>query len=116
MMQISINTRLKKDILICTSSFLKARYLDSIKLEVFLMTVSAYGIRVANKAFPKFKHKHIHMPLHSKVYEDRGKMVTVLITDEAHDAKNGDSLLSNAARTLRYHHAFLLTAIPVCNS
>ncbi|KAM0212206.1 hypothetical protein ACHAPA_007371 [Fusarium lateritium] len=111
-----IDTLLEYDVLICTSSFLKARYLDSIKQEIYLMTVSAFGIQVARKSFPGHKQQHIHMPLHSKMYKDRGRMGTVLIVDEAHDAKNADSLLSNAIRTIRYHYAFLLTATPIYNS
>jgi hypothetical protein len=86
------------------------------KLEGFLMTVSAYGIRVANRMFPNHKHQRIHMPLHSQIYQDRGKMFPVLVIDESHDAKNADSLLSNTIRTLQYHHYFLLTATPVYNS
>jgi hypothetical protein len=59
---------LERDFLICTSSFLKAWYLDRMKLEGFLMTVSAYGIRVANRMFPNHKHQRIHMPLHSHAF------------------------------------------------
>lgn len=80
------------------------------------MTVSAYGIRVARDAFPNYTPQRIYMPLHSKIYEDRGKMFPVLIIDEAHQAKNPDSLLSKAIQNLRYHHAFLLTATPIHKS
>ncbi|KAM0246298.1 hypothetical protein ACHAP5_004771 [Fusarium lateritium] len=95
-----IDTLLEHDVLICTSSFFKARYLDSIKQEIYLMAVSAFGLQVARKSFPGHKQRYIHMPLYSKMYKDRGKMFPVLIVDKAHDAKNADSLLSNAIRTM----------------
>lgn len=111
-----IDVLLEHDVLICTSSFLKARYLDRIKLEGFLAVASAYGIRVANTMFPNQSYQRIHLPLHSEIFQDREKMFPVIIIDEAHDAKNAGLLLSQAIRNLPYHHAFLLTATPVYNS
>ncbi|KIL83832.1 hypothetical protein FAVG1_12982 [Fusarium avenaceum] len=99
---VDIDVLLEHDVLICTSSFLKARYLDRIKLEGFLAVASAHGIRVANTMFLNQNYQHIHLPLHSEIFQNKEKVFPVIIIDEAHDAKNADLLLSQAVRNLPY--------------
>ncbi|QGI58672.1 hypothetical protein CEK26_000796 [Fusarium fujikuroi] len=113
---ISVRRLLEYDVVICSNSFLKRRYLDLEKQELFSSVVHGYDIYTAQSIFPKHKRQRISQPLHSDLYAALDKRFPVLIFDEAHDGRNDDSQLYSAIRSLDYHHAFLLTATPAYNS
>ncbi|KAK3377159.1 hypothetical protein B0T24DRAFT_524234 [Lasiosphaeria ovina] len=56
------------------------------------------------------------MPLYSPLYETRGTPISVLIFDESYSAKNPNSLINRAVRSLTYEYVFLLSGTPVYNS
>ncbi|EXM10898.1 P-loop containing nucleoside triphosphate hydrolase protein [Fusarium oxysporum II5] len=113
---ISVRRLLEYDVVICSNSFLKRRYLDLEKQELFSSVVHGYDIYTAQSIFPKHKRQRIYQPLHSQLYAALDKRFPVLIFDEAHDGRNEDSQLYSAIRSLDYHHAFLLTATPTYNT
>ena len=55
------------------------------------------------------------LPLHSSLYEALSAPLSVVILDESHIAKNADSQLSHAVRSLAYEHLFLLSGTPIHN-
>ncbi|KAF5676943.1 global transactivator [Fusarium heterosporum] len=112
------NTRtlLGYDVIICASSFLKTRYIELLKQQQFRVSVITHGIHAAKEMFKGYRHNRLSKPLHNERYEDTDKAFSVLIFDEAHDAKNEDSILSEAIRALSYKYAFLVTATPIFNS
>ncbi|QPC66833.1 hypothetical protein HYE67_009064 [Fusarium culmorum] len=107
---------LEYDVIIFSSSFLKQRYREIKTLEQWCKTVESHGIETARKLFPNYQHKTIPQPLHSKRYQLMDQQFPVLIVDEAHDAKNPESLYHQAIIRLSYHNAFLLTATPIFNT
>jgi hypothetical protein len=55
------------------------------------------------------------LPLHSALYGKLKSEISILIVDEAHIAKNYDSQLNQAIRSLSCHHTFLLSGTPIPN-
>lgn len=104
------------DVLICSNGFLKRRYSEVLQAELFSSVAYGVNIDVAKRCFPKYIHKRKPQPLHSGLYRYLNQQFSVLILDEAHDARNPDSLLYAAVQSLDYLHAFLLTATPLYNS
>ncbi|PCD45426.1 hypothetical protein AU210_000860 [Fusarium oxysporum f. sp. radicis-cucumerinum] len=104
------------DVLICSNGFLKRRYSEVLQAELFSSVAYGVNIDVAKRCFPKYIHKRKPQPLHSGLYRYLNQQFSVLILDEAHDARDPDSLLYAAVQSLDYLHAFLLTATPLYNS
>ncbi|RGP58507.1 global transactivator [Fusarium longipes] len=107
---------LEYDIIIFSSSFLKQRFRDIRKIKLWCKHVEIHGIESARKAFPKYKPKKLNQPLHSDLYRIQNRLFPVLIVDEAHDAKDPESLYHQAICKLHYHNVFLLTATPILNA
>ncbi|KPM35558.1 hypothetical protein AK830_g11021 [Neonectria ditissima] len=106
---------LKYDIVICSGSFLRQRYNDVMLFQAYCNAVHTPAVLVLDKVF-KSPPKRARAPLHSDLYETLQKHIAVLIVDESHDAKNEDSALNMAIRSLTYKHAFLLTETPMYNN
>ncbi|OBS27179.1 hypothetical protein FPOA_01120 [Fusarium poae] len=104
------------DVIIVSNGFLQQRFKDIQTQRLWCETVKTSGIQEAEELFPKYHHKKIHMPLHSPQYRWLNRLFPVLIVDEAHDARNPESIYHQAIRELPYHNAFLLTATPIFNT
>lgn len=102
--------------MICSNNFLKSRFTEIVKQEIFTKTVYAYDIQQARHTFPEIKYRRTDQPLHSKLYSILNKNFAVVIIDKAHDARNCESQLQSAIRSLECHYVILLTATPTYNS
>jgi hypothetical protein len=107
---------LKNDVVICSSNFLKARYTEAMRMELFGLIANTYDIALAREMCPGMRERRIKVPFHSKLYQEWNRRIPVVIFDEAHDYKNEETLAQKAALSLDYHHACLLTATPMYNS
>lgn len=106
---------LKFDVVVCSGAFIRQRYDDLMRFQAYFSTVHSFSIDTADELFKPVR-KRIHAPLHSSLYSRLNKDIACLIMDESHDAKNEDSQLNQAVRSLRYSHAFLLTGTPMFNT
>jgi hypothetical protein len=60
--------------------------------------------------------KSLMAPLYSGYYTQHNKQFAAVIIDESHLAKRLDYQLNEGIRSLPYHHAILLTGIPIYNT
>ncbi|KAI1647842.1 P-loop containing nucleoside triphosphate hydrolase protein [Daldinia loculata] len=107
---------LKFDVVITSHSFVRQRYLDLYLYESFHDTVSGMSLAVARDVFGVNGLKKIYMPLHSPLYEILNRPTSVLIFDESQDAKNSDTALWAALKSLKYQAIFLLSGTPAYNT
>ncbi|KAB5555002.1 P-loop containing nucleoside triphosphate hydrolase protein [Coniochaeta sp. 2T2.1] len=89
-----IETLLAHDIVICSQGFLRSRYIDTL-----------------NPNPRQLKQ----MPLHSALYQRLGRQISVLIVDESADARNSNTILAHAIRSLTPRATFCLTGTLVYN-
>ncbi|KPM36937.1 hypothetical protein AK830_g9629 [Neonectria ditissima] len=106
---------LKYDFVICTKHFLRKRFQDMQDFTDFSSTANSFSVKESSKYHKKATKFH-RAPLQSQLYAKLGNEIAVLIIDESHDYKNENSFLNAAVRSLKYHHAFLLTGTPLYNT
>lgn len=109
-----VHELLKYDIVICSHNFLRQRYIDWVAYAGFCLAVRSHSVKRAIQAFDR-KFVRPHAPLHSSLYASLQRKIAVLIIDESHDARNPESQLHAAIRSLEPHCTFLLTGTPIFN-
>ncbi|KAM5370284.1 hypothetical protein ACJZ2D_008580 [Fusarium nematophilum] len=107
-----IESLLQYDIVICTSGFLRRCHDEKMRHELQCLSIDALGAEWTLRIFGDTLERP-RVPLHSTYYDMISRNIAVLIVDEAHAAKHENSKLSEAIRTLKYHHALLLTGTPI---
>lgn len=83
---------LQLDVVICNSNFLKARYTEAMRMELFGLIANTYDTALAREMCPGIRERRIKVPLHSELYQEWNRRIPVIIFDEAHDYKNEETL------------------------
>ena len=111
-LDVPVTQLLSYDIVICSHSFLRQCYSAKLEYEIS----QDLAIHKHQPGRPAGVPTSLpSMPLHSRLYEHLGKDVSVLIVDESHEAKNANSVLAAAIRSIRCEVVFLLSGTPFYN-
>ncbi|VZH88017.1 unnamed protein product [Fusarium fujikuroi] len=103
------------DVVICSHGFLRSQYQKRARFIAHAQLAQEKGLAVADATYEPFT-KFPWLPLHSELYQTWGKKISALIIDESHMAKNADTRLNLAIRSLDYNCIFMLTGTPVFNT
>ncbi|KAG5770072.1 hypothetical protein H9Q72_002897 [Fusarium xylarioides] len=103
------------DVVICSHGFLRSQYQKRARFIAHAALAHEKGLAVADATYEPFT-KFPWLPLHSELYQTWGKKISALIIDESHMAKNADTRLNLAIRSLNYNCIFMLTGKPVFNT
>ncbi|KAH8889402.1 P-loop containing nucleoside triphosphate hydrolase protein [Thozetella sp. PMI_491] len=106
------------DIVICSNSFLRLRYIERRDWIDYHTALFYGGTQFAEQTYNKKKSemKFLASPLFSQAQCMAQKGISVLLLDEAHDARGSHTILSEALRALNYKYALLVTGTPIINT